>query len=253
MIDLLKHLVALQELDSELDTIETNKGDLPIIVSDATKALAEKKAQYTAYEDKIKVHEGAINIYREEGEQAEDEIVKYKEEQATVKNSDEYGAVSRAIALQELEIQLAAKRIKRVYEAITLVKEKLTAMREEMKEQETFIAEKKVLLEEINAASEKEVAAITAKKEAVLSKISDKKILTRYQKMRKRTPNVVVIVKDEACSGCYNVVSPQQQADIKNGKRTILCEHCGRFLTHVEAPALAPKKRTARRTSASKK
>ena len=253
MIDPLKHLVALQELDSQLDAIETNKGNLPIIVSDATKALEEKEAQCAAYEDKIKVYEGAINTYREEGEQAEAEIVKYKEEQAKVKNSDEYGAVIRAIALQELEIQLAAKRIKRAYEAITLVREQLTAMREEMKEQETFIAEKKVLLEEINAASEKEVAAITTKKEAALTKVNDTQILTRYHKMRKRTQHVVVIVKDEACSGCYNVVSPQQQADIRNGKRTILCQHCGRFLTRVEAPTSAPEKRTTRRTSATKR
>jgi predicted nucleic acid-binding Zn-ribbon protein len=253
MIDPLKHLVALQQLDSELDAIERNKGGLPIIVSDATKVLEEKEAQYAAHEDKIKVYEGAINTYREEGEQAEAEIVKYKEEKATVKNSDEYGAVSRAIALQELEIQLAAKRIKRAYEAITLLKEQLTAMREEIREQEMFIAEKKVRLKEINAASEKEVAAITAKKKGVLTKVNDKQILTRYQKMRKRTPHVVVIVKDEACSGCYNVVSPQQQANIRNGKRAILCQHCSRFLTRVEAPSPVPAKRTTRRKSAAKR
>ena len=31
-------------------------------------------------------------------------------------------------------------------------------------------------------------------------------------------------------SGCFNKVPPQRQMDIKNHKKVLVCEHCGRIL-----------------------
>ena len=34
----------------------------------------------------------------------------------------------------------------------------------------------------------------------------------------------------EACGGCFNRIPPQRQADIRQGKKIIICEYCGRIL-----------------------
>ena len=42
----------------------------------------------------------------------------------------------------------------------------------------------------------------------------------------------VVTVKRDACSGCFNHIPPQRQADIRLGKKLIVCEYCGRILVN---------------------
>jgi hypothetical protein len=42
------------------------------------------------------------------------------------------------------------------------------------------------------------------------------------------------MVKRGACGGCFNTVPPQRQADIREKKKLIVCEHCGRILAGVE-------------------
>ena len=59
--------------------------------------------------------------------------------------------------------------------------------------------------------------------------------MSSYQKLRDNARNglAVVPVSRGACGGCFNVVPPQRQADIREGKKLIVCEHCGRILAEV--------------------
>ncbi|WP_325579718.1 zinc ribbon domain-containing protein [Dinghuibacter sp.] len=41
------------------------------------------------------------------------------------------------------------------------------------------------------------------------------------------------IVRD-ACGGCFNAIPPQRQSDIKQRKKIIVCENCGRILVDQE-------------------
>jgi len=40
----------------------------------------------------------------------------------------------------------------------------------------------------------------------------------------------VVMVDRDSCGGCFNKIPPQRQSDIRQGKKIIVCEHCGRIL-----------------------
>ena len=61
-----------------------------------------------------------------------------------------------------------------------------------------------------------------------------------YNRLRTNLKNglAVVMVKRDACGGCFNTVPPQRQADIKEKKKIIVCEHCGRVLADVDSPVL---------------
>ena len=61
----------------------------------------------------------------------------------------------------------------------------------------------------------------------------------------------VVKVSRNACGGCFNIVPPQRQAEIKEKRKIILCEYCGRILADVIAEVIKekPKKRTKRKTT----
>src|SRR5690606_10842366 len=65
---------------------------------------------------------------------------------------------------------------------------------------------------------------------------SDDGIIRSYQKIRENAKNgsTAVMVIRGACGGCFNIVPPQRQADIRGKKKLIVCEHCGRIFSGVE-------------------
>ena len=60
----------------------------------------------------------------------------------------------------------------------------------------------------------------------------DERLLTAYNRIRRSVRNglAVVSVKRDACGGCFNRIPPQRQADVRQGKKLIVCEYCGRIL-----------------------
>ena len=85
------------------------------------------------------------------------------------------------------------------------------------------------------------------------SKKIEPSLLLSYEKLVNRQRNGLAVVKVSrgACGGCFNIVPPQRQAEIKEKKKIILCEYCGRILADVIAEVVVekPKKRTKRKTT----
>jgi predicted nucleic acid-binding Zn-ribbon protein len=44
----------------------------------------------------------------------------------------------------------------------------------------------------------------------------------------------VVPVERDACGGCFNAVPPQKQSEIRQRKKIMICENCGRVLVDAE-------------------
>ena len=92
-------------------------------------------------------------------------------------------------------------------------------------------AAKKSELESIEAETADQVASLEAKAEKAKVKI-DERLLTAYNRIRRSVRNglAVVTVTRDACGGCYNRIPPQRQVDVRQGKKLIVCEYCGRIL-----------------------
>ena len=60
----------------------------------------------------------------------------------------------------------------------------------------------------------------------------DERLLGAYQRVRTNARNGlgVVAIQRDACGGCFNKIPPQRQLDIRQHKKIIVCEHCGRIL-----------------------
>ena len=79
----------------------------------------------------------------------------------------------------------------------------------------------------------------TEKEEKELQILSDKqakkveeRLLRAYVRIRGAYKNglAVVAVLRDACGGCYAKIPPQRQMEIRQRKRLITCEHCGRIM-----------------------
>ena len=86
-------------------------------------------------------------------------------------------------------------------------------------------------METITAETEKEEHALLKKAEKGETQIEER-LLIAYNRLRKNAVNglAVVTIDRDSCSGCFNQIPPQRQLDIRQRKKVIVCEHCGRIL-----------------------
>ena len=97
-------------------------------------------------------------------------------------------------------------------------------------EREEDLKNKKKELEEITAETEKEEKAILTEREKAEKSIEDK-LLKAYDRIRKNFRNGIAVapVLRGACGGCYAKIPPQLQSDIRQSKKIVICENCGRI------------------------
>ena len=173
-------LYDLQKIDSQIDSINKVKGELPLEVQDLDDELAGLKARVE-------------NINAE---------------------------------IEELNA-LSKQRKREVDQAKILIGNYKALMTERRKDLEA----KQTELQSIEAETASQVAEFTAQAAKAQAKI-DKRLLEAYQRIRHNVRNglAVVTVRRDACGGCFNRIPPQRQMEIRQGKKIIICEYCGRIL-----------------------
>lgn len=253
----LEQLVKLQEVDSKIDGIKKVRGALPDEVRDLEDEIAGYETRAQKFSDEVASFEQAIIDKKAAIKNCETLIKKYEEQQMNVRNNREYDAITKEMELQALEIQVAEKKIKEAGISIEEKKEEIDAIKEKIKERNGDLKAKKDELDVLMKESEAEEAKLNKDREKARKGIEDR-LLLAYDKLRKNARNglAVVNVKRSACGGCFNVVPPQRQADIRDKKKLIVCEHCGRILSGVEDEIVVEKpkaKRTTRRKAVAKK
>ena len=233
-------LYELQKIDQEIDGINKIKGELPLEVQDLEDELTGLKARVDTINSEIEEFNALTRQRRREIDQSKIQISNYKEQQNNVRNNREYDAISKEIEYQELEIQLAEKRLKEYSVGIKAKKILLEEAENVIKERSADLGTKKTELELIEGETAADIAALQVSSSKIGDKI-DERLLTAYHRMRGSVRNglAVVTVKRDACGGCYNRIPPQRQVDIRQGKKIIVCEYCGRILvSDVDAEVL---------------
>ncbi|MBI5218255.1 MAG: DUF4573 domain-containing protein [Bacteroidia bacterium] len=227
----LKSLFQLQTVDTEIDKIKTLRGELPLEVRDLEDEIAGLETRLKNLEDEIKNMNTSVSGKKTEIKAAEDLIKKYKTQQNNVRNNREYDSLSKEIEFQTLEIELCEKRIKeftaQIAEKSVVVQVSKTALDDRMND----LKIKKRELDEIISENQKEEEALLSKI-AELEKYIEQRLLIAYKRIRKNARNglAVVTIERDACGGCFNKIPPQRQMDIRQRKKVIVCEYCGRIL-----------------------
>jgi predicted nucleic acid-binding Zn-ribbon protein len=197
--------------------------------------------------------EKGIEDKRDAKKKAEQLIAKYEEQQMNVRNNREYDAITKEIELQQLEIQISDKKINESFEAIKNIEELIEETKSLLEERNKDLASKKTELEVIVAESEEEEQKLMKLREKATKNIEER-LLKSYTKIRNNAKNglAVVSIKRGACGGCFNVAPPQRQAEVRERKKLIVCEHCGRILADVEDVIEEPEKKKRSRARAKK-
>ena len=224
-------LYELQKIDSKIDEINKVKGELPLEVQDLEDEMAGMKTRIEHINAEIEELNTLTKQRKREVDQAKIMIGNYKEQKNNVRNNREFDAITKEIEYQELEIELAEKRLKEYAAGVKIKKAQLEEAEAQSKERLADLGAKKAELEGIEAETAPLVAEYSVQGEGVKAKI-DERLLSAYDRIRRNVRNglAVVTVKRDACGGCFNRIPPQRQVDIRQGKKIIICEYCGRIL-----------------------
>ena len=90
---------------------------------------------------------------------------------------------------------------------------------------------KKSELEKIIGETDKEEKQYKKLEEAARASVEER-LLISYDKIRNNYRNglAVVPIERDSCGGCFNAIPPQKQSEVKQRKKIIVCENCGRIL-----------------------
>lgn len=228
-------LLHLQSIDSQLDEIIKLRGDLPDEVRDLEDEVIGFETRIGKFKKEVETLEAEINGYRLNKKDAEKLIQKYKDQQMNVRNNREYEAISKELELQELEIQLADKRSREAEFKIKNKADEIAKTQEALDNRKKDLEVKRKELDVLISESQEDEKKLVVNRDKAATNVEER-LLKAYNRIRDNSGNglAVVMVKRGACGGCFNLVPPQRQADIKEKKKIIVCEHCGRILADVD-------------------
>jgi uncharacterized protein len=227
----LTSLINLQKVDSKLDGIQILKGELPIEVSDLEDEIAGLNARQNRIEEEMNGIQQFIEEKKTAIKESQELIKKYEKQSDNVKNNREFEAISKEMEMQTLEVKLAEKHIKDATEDLAEKGKQLELAKKAVAVKEGNLKGKKSELEKIIEETDKEEKHYRKLEEAARSAV-DPRLLTSYDRIRNNYRNglAVVPVERDSCGGCFNAIPPQKQSEIKQRKKIIVCENCGRIL-----------------------
>jgi len=231
----LRALYNLQLIDTRVDRLRVVQGELPLEVED----LADEVAGLTSRLEKLKEEAASVqqrSADRKSGIVESEALIKrFEDQQNEVRNNREFDSLNKEIEYQNLEIQLAEKRIREAEAEFDGKAEIVGALEEKLKGRTIDLKTKRKELGEIVAETQAEEEILLAMS-VEMQKTIDDRLLVAYTRIRGGAKNgmAVVPIEREASAGSFIKIPPQRQLDVSARKRIIIDEHSGRILVDKE-------------------
>lgn len=231
----LRALYDLQLIDSRIDEIVNVRGELPLEVEDLENEIAGLDTNSEKISAEIEENEKQISEQKQIIENAKELLKKYEEKLKNVRNNREYNSIVKEQEYQDLESQLADKKINELKARIEQKKEGLATITEKIDERNAHLKSKKSELDEILKETHKE-EDLLQKKSAEFEKVIEENLILSYKRIRGSVKNGLAIVSVErgASGGSYFSIPPQVQLEIASRNKIITDEHSGRILVDSE-------------------
>ena len=231
--DKLEALYSLQIIDSQIDKINFIKGELPMEVQDMEDEMAGLMTRKGNLDAELAEVEEGISDRQRIKEETKLLIQKLEKQQNSVKNNREFESISKEIELAKLEIELCDKKLKDFTEKKTSFKTRCDEVDNAIAGKEDELKIKQEELKVIESETDNELAKLMKESDAA-KELVDERLLSGYNRIRKTYRNglAIVTIDRDSCGGCYAKIPPQKQLEIKQRKKVLVCENCGRIFVY---------------------
>ena len=144
----LRALYDLQLIDTRVDEIRNVRGELPLEVEDLENEIAGLDTRLEKFTTEVADFDLQIKAKKNDIEIAKEEHKKYAARLDKVRNNREYNSITKEQEFQELEMQLAEKKIKEFQTKIEQKNITIEELTEKIKERNKHLKGKKEELDE---------------------------------------------------------------------------------------------------------
>jgi hypothetical protein len=215
-----KLLTELQEIDDELRDLASERGDLPEEVErlagqieDLEKLIADRGTE---------LEEAKHGISRQNHllVDAKLKLEKYQQQLYAVKNNREYEAVTSEINSAKAEVATCEKNLRQI------IGDKVAELEVVRADEQ----EKSIELRKHMAETEDEELQLRHRREKAIVRIK-KPLYAHYERIRiAKDGRGLARMTSGACGGCFALIPPQTQAEVRKLNDITLCETCGRII-----------------------
>ena len=231
----LRALYDLQLIDSRIDEIVSLRGELPLEVEDLENEIKDLKTKSDKIKEIVEENKKEIQVQKQIIENAKELHKKYEEKLKNVRNNREYNSIVKEQEYQDLESQLAEKKINEYKSNIEQKDLSLEEITQKIEDRSKHLDSKKGELETILKETHKE-EDLLQRKSAEFEKDIEETLINSYKRIRSSVKNGLAIVSIErgASGGSYFSIPPQVQLEIASRNKIITDEHSGRILVDAE-------------------
>jgi predicted nucleic acid-binding Zn-ribbon protein len=230
----LKHLIALQNTDSNIRRLQAEVESLP-----KRRAEIEKEFDQRAFE--IRELEKGRDEARADRVRLEVEVLEQRSKQERAernlmssKKQDEYTAAIREADAARKHISQLETQILEKMEAFDQAESQLKEREPEVARLRTDIEARVKEFEEQSRTQAEELTANRAERERIVATLP-KQMSALYNRISARIRDGIAVAeaRNGSCTACFMSLRPQVMAEIRRGEDVIICDNCNRILYYV--------------------
>jgi hypothetical protein len=226
-------LLELQKIDIDIDEEEKKKRNLPLMIEGITKkilvlkdSLKNKNENYKNLQVKLKRIELDLT-------EKSNKIEKHQEDLYGGKISDikELKQIQKVIANYKEEKDSIEEDVLDIMEEMEDLDKSIGHLDEDLKVKEKEFKKRKEEMDLASLAIEKNMNSLNIKREEILSKLTDGRLLKEYELLRKEKGGKAIMEVDGSiCPGCYLDLPSDAIYQLKKNRKIIICPNCSRIL-----------------------
>jgi len=226
-------LLELQKIDIDIDEEEKKKRNLPLMIEGIVKETQGLKDSLKNKNENCKNLQ--IKIRRKELDLAEksNKINKHQEDLYGGKISDikELKQIQKVIANYKEEKDSIEEDVLDLMEEMEDLDKSIGHLDEDLKVKEKEFKKRKEEMDLARSAIEKNMNSFNVKREEILNKITDDRLLKEYELLRKEKGGKAIMEVDGSiCPGCYLDLPSDVIYQLKKNRKIIICPNCSRIL-----------------------
>lgn len=231
MQDVLRQLVRLSRLDTELGALEREGGELPGRRTALEREREAWRERLEAAHAEIARDELRLRTLESELADAEVLLKRLEQQQYEVTSRDAFQTLLREMEATRDRISTREGEILEGMEGLEARHRELRALEAERREVEARLDAQHDALEARARALAERVAALRQDRDALVKALAAE-VVSRYERVALRRRPVVAFVTGEVCSECRMGVPPQLVVQIIEGRSLVACDSCTRLLVH---------------------
>lgn len=226
----IEQLIFLQQVDDEILTLEKRLNEAPQKINLIEQKLETQQKQKKDIKEKIEVLTEQEKKLNQEIEENYTKIKKSKNRLMMVENSKEYHAIMREMDNLEKTNRMREEEKVALEEDLATQNNIFSSLESEIERTEEELQEKKKNMEFQLSNADNRLKELREKREKSTQDIP-KPILSRYEFIRSRLNNpVIVSVENGICTGCNISIPPQIFIELQKGEQILSCPNCQRLI-----------------------